>query len=209
MGGKIGEIGLRKKENVFRALKKRDFNTYGSRRSNDEVMARGAFANIRFVNKLLKGEFSPKIIHVPTGDKLNVYDAAMKYEATGQDTIILAGSDYGSGSSRDWAAKGPMLVGVKAVIAKSFERESGRYGIITCCFKAGEDADTLGLTGLERHKIHLPSKICEIRAGQDVTITTDTRKSFTCSVRFNSKVELAFFNHGAILPFIIQNLNKE
>ncbi|PPD81602.1 hypothetical protein GOBAR_DD21459 [Gossypium barbadense] len=150
-------------------------------------MARGAFANILLVNKLLKGEVSPKIIHVPTGDKLNVYDAAMKYKATGQDTIILAGSDYGSGSSRDWAAKGPMLVGVKAVIAKSFERESG----------------------LERYTIHLPSKICEIRAGQDVTITTDNRKSFTCTVRFNTKVELAYFNHGAILPFIIQNLNKE
>ncbi|KAG8502762.1 hypothetical protein CXB51_000653 [Gossypium anomalum] len=202
MGGKVGEIGLRKKEN-------RDFNTYGSRRGNDEVMARGAFANIRLVNKLLKGEFSPKIIHVPTGDKLNVYDAAMKYKATGQDTIIFAGSDYGRGSSRDWAAKGPMLV-VQIHLNTIASRENPvGMGVITFCFKAGEDADTLGLTGLERYTIHLPSKICEIRAGQDVTITTDTRKSFTCSVRFNTKVKLAYFNHGAILPFIIQNLNKE
>ncbi|KAK8622909.1 hypothetical protein V6N13_117806 [Hibiscus sabdariffa] len=196
-----------------RGLTRRDFNTYGSRRGNDEVMIRGAFANIRLVNKLLKGEVGPKTIHIPTGDKLSVYDAAMRYKAAEQDTIILAGSDYGSGSSRDWAAKGPMLLGVKAVIAKSFERIHRSnlvgMGIIPLCFKPGEDADTLGLTGFERYTIHLPSKICDIKPGQETTVTTDTGKSFTCTARFDTKVELAYFNNGGILPYVIRNLIKK
>ncbi|XAR67446.1 Aconitate hydratase [Bertholletia excelsa] len=118
---------------------RRDFNSYGSRRGNDEIMARGTFANIRLVNKLLNGEVGPKTIHFPSGDKLYVYDAAMRYKASGQDTIVLAGAEYGSGSSRDWAAKGPMLLGVKAVIAKSFERIHRSnlvgMGILPLCFK--------------------------------------------------------------------------
>ncbi|EOY12336.1 Aconitase 3 [Theobroma cacao] len=178
-----------------RGVNHKDFNSYGSRRGNDEVMARGTFANIRIVNKLLQGEVGPKTIHIPTGDKLHVYDAAMRYKTAGQDTIILAGAEYGSGSSRDWAAKGPMLLGVKAVIAKSFERIHRSnlvgMGIIPLCFKPGEDADTLGLSGHERYSIDLPSKISEIRPGQDVTVTTDTGKSFTCTVRFDTEVELA------------------
>ncbi|XVF70692.1 hypothetical protein PTKIN_Ptkin11bG0182800 [Pterospermum kingtungense] len=196
-----------------RGVDRKDFNSYGSRRGNDEVMARGTFANIRIVNKLLNGEVGPKTVHIPTGEKLYVYDAAMRYKAAGQDTIVLAGAEYGSGSSRDWAAKGPMLLGVKAVIAKSFERIHRSnlvgMGIIPLCFKPGEDADTLGLTGHERYSIDLPNKISEIRPGQDVTVTTDTGKSFTCTVRFDTEVELAYFDHGGILPFVIRNLNKE
>ncbi|MBA0863422.1 hypothetical protein Goshw_020910, partial [Gossypium schwendimanii] len=141
-------------------VERKDFNSYGSRRGNDEVMARGTFANIRLVNKLLNGEVGPKTIHVPTGEKLYVFDAAMRYKDAGHDTIVLAGAEYGSGSSRDWAAKGPMLLGVKAVIAKSFERIHRSnlvgMGIIPLCFKSGEDADTLGLTGHERYTIDLP-----------------------------------------------------
>ncbi|XVE50658.1 hypothetical protein DITRI_Ditri01bG0180900 [Diplodiscus trichospermus] len=194
-------------------LDRRDFNTYGSRRGNDEVMTRGTFANIRLVNKLLKEEVGPKTIHIPTGDKLTVYDAAMRYKAADQDTVILAGADYGSGSSRDWAAKGPMLLGVKAVIAKSFERIHRSnlvgMGIIPLCFKPEEDADTLGLTGHECYTINLPRKIREMRPCQDVAVTTDTGKSFTCTARFDTKVELEYFNHGGILPFVIRNLNKE
>ncbi|KAL8509952.1 hypothetical protein ACS0TY_016972 [Phlomoides rotata] len=142
-----------------KGVDRKDFNSYGSRRGNDEVMARGTFANIRIVNKLLNGEVGPKTIHIPTGEKLFVYDAAMRYKSAGQDTIILAGAEYGSGSSRDWAAKGPMLQGVKAVIAKSFERIHRSnligMGIIPLCFKPSEDTDTLGLTGHERYTIHL------------------------------------------------------
>ncbi|KAG1355397.1 aconitate hydratase, cytoplasmic [Cocos nucifera] len=191
-------------------VERRDFNSYGSRRGNDEVMARGTFANIRLVNKFLKGEVGPKTIHIPTGEKLSVFDAAMRYESEGHDTVILAGAEYGSGSSRDWAAKGPMLLGVKAVIAKSFERIHRSnlvgMGIIPLCFKPGEDAETLGLTGHERYTINLPSSVSDIKPGQDVTVVTDNGKSFTCIVRFDTEVELAYYNHGGILPFVIRNL---
>ncbi|MBA0765677.1 hypothetical protein Gotri_014836 [Gossypium trilobum] len=196
-----------------RGVERKDFNSYGSRRGNDEVMARGTFANIRLVNKLLNGEVGPKTIHVPTGEKLYVFDAAMRYKDAGHDTIVLAGAEYGSGSSRDWAAKGPMLLGVKAVIAKSFERIHRSnlvgMGIIPLCFKSGEDADTLGLTGHERYTIDLPNKISDIRPGQDVTVTTNNGKSFTCTVRFDTEVELAYFNNGGILPYVIRNLIKQ
>jgi aconitate hydratase len=196
-----------------RGVDRKDFNSYGSRRGNDEIMARGTFANIRIVNKLMNGEVGPKTVHIPSGEKLSVFDAAMRYKSSGEDTIILAGAEYGSGSSRDWAAKGPMLQGVKAVIAKSFERIHRSnlvgMGIIPLCFKSGEDADTLGLTGHERYTIHLPTDISEIRPGQDVTVTTDNGKSFTCTVRFDTEVELAYFNHGGILPYVIRNLSKQ
>lgn len=196
-----------------RGVQPKDFNSYGSRRGNDEVMARGTFANIRLVNKLLNGEVGPKTVHVPTGEKLYVYDAATRYKEAGQDTIVLAGAEYGSGSSRDWAAKGPMLLGVKAVIAKSFERIHRSnlvgMGIIPLCFKPGEDADTLGLTGHERYTINLPSKISEIRPGQDITVTTDIGKSFTCLLRFDTEVELAYFDHGGILPYVIRSLTNQ
>ncbi|KAF7112218.1 hypothetical protein RHSIM_RhsimUnG0250200 [Rhododendron simsii] len=196
-----------------RGVDRREFNSYGSRRGNDEVMARGTFANIRIVNKFLNGEVGPKTIHIPTGEKLYVFDAAMRYKAAGEATIVLAGAEYGSGSSRDWAAKGPMLLGVKAVISKSFERIHRSnlvgMGIIPLCFKPGQDADSLGLTGHERFTIDLPSKVNEIRPGQDVVVTTDTGKSFTCTLRFDTEVELAYFDHGGILPYVIRNLIKQ
>ncbi|XP_051126120.1 aconitate hydratase, cytoplasmic [Andrographis paniculata] len=196
-----------------RGVERKDFNSYGSRRGNDEIMARGTFANIRLVNKLLNGEVGPKTVHVPSGEKLYVFDAAMKYKSAGQDTIILAGAEYGSGSSRDWAAKGPMLLGVKAVIAKSFERIHRSnlvgMGIIPLCFKSGQDADTLGLTGHERYTIDLPTNLSDIRPGQDVNVHTDSGKQFTCTVRFDTEVELAYFNHGGILPYVIRQLSKQ
>ncbi|CAJ2646669.1 unnamed protein product [Trifolium pratense] len=193
-----------------RGVDRRDFNSYGSRRGNDEVMARGTFANIRIVNKFLNGEVGPKTIHIPSGEKLSVFDAANKYKSEGHDTIILAGAEYGSGSSRDWAAKGPMLLGVKAVISKSFERIHRSnlvgMGIIPLCFKSGEDADSLGLTGHERYTIDLPSSVNEIRPGQDIAVVTDNGKTFTCTLRFDTEVELAYFNHGGILQYAIRNL---
>ncbi|XP_057449239.1 aconitate hydratase 1 [Lotus japonicus] len=195
---------------IERGVDRRDFNSYGSRRGNDEVMARGTFANIRIVNKFLNGEVGPKTLHIPSGEKLSVFDAALKYKSEGHDMIILAGAEYGSGSSRDWAAKGPMLLGVKAVIAKSYERIHRSnlvgMGIIPLCFKSGEDADTLGLTGHERFTIDLPSSVNEIRPGQDVTVVTDNGKSFQCTLRFDTEVELAYFNHGGILQYVIRNL---
>ncbi|KAM7260819.1 hypothetical protein ACFE04_026294 [Oxalis oulophora] len=195
---------------IEHGVDRRDFNSYGSRRGNDEIMARGTFANIRIVNKLLNGEVGPKTVHIPSGEKVSVFDAAMKYKTEGYDTIILAGAEYGSGSSRDWAAKGPMLLGVKAVIAKSFERIHRSnlvgMGIVPLCFKSGEDADTLGLTGQERYSIELPSSVSEIKPGQDITVVTDNGKSFTCTLRFDTEVELAYFDHGGILQYVIRNL---
>ncbi|CAI8588539.1 unnamed protein product [Vicia faba] len=193
-----------------RGVDRRDFNSYGSRRGNDEVMARGTFANIRIVNKFLSGEVGPKTVHIPSGEKLSVFDAATKYKSEGHGMIILAGAEYGSGSSRDWAAKGPMLLGVKAVIAKSFERIHRSnlvgMGIIPLCFKTGEDAETLGLTGHERYTIDLPSSVSEIRPGQDITVVTDNGKTFSCTLRFDTEVELAYFSHGGILQYAIRNL---
>ncbi|KAJ6916547.1 hypothetical protein NC652_019067 [Populus alba x Populus x berolinensis] len=185
-----------------RGVDRMDFNSYGSRRGNNDVMARGTFANIRTVNKLLGGEVGPKTIHFPTREKLSVFDVAMRYKSEGHDTVILAGAEYGSGSSRDWAAKGPMLLGVKAVIAKSFER-------IHRCNLVGMvrgDAETLSLTGHERYSLDLPSNVSEIRPGQDVTVVTDNGKQFTCTLRFDTEVELACFDHGGILQYVIRNL---
>ncbi|KAI8008592.1 hypothetical protein LOK49_LG07G02577 [Camellia lanceoleosa] len=135
------------------------------------------------------------------------------YALAGTVDIDFDKEPIGVGSSRDWAAKGPILLGVKAVIAKSFERIHRSnlvgMGIIPLCFKAGEDADSLGLTGHERYTIDLASKISEIKPGQDVTVKTDTGKSFTCTARFDIEVELAYFNHGGILPYIIRQLAKQ
>ncbi|WOL10400.1 aconitate hydratase, cytoplasmic isoform X1 [Canna indica] len=134
----------------------------------------------------------------------------MKYKADGHDMIVLAGADYGSGSSRDWDAKGTMLLGIKAVIAKSFKRIHRSnlvgMGIIPLCFKPGEDADSLGLTGHERYTIDLPDSINAIRPSQDTTVVTNTGKSFTCTVRFDTEVELARFNHGGILHYVIRSM---
>ncbi|KAJ6990491.1 hypothetical protein NC653_018908 [Populus alba x Populus x berolinensis] len=141
----------------------------------------------------------------PSNDKVG-----QRYKSEGHDTVILAGAEYGSGSSRDWAAKGPMLLGVKAVIAKSFERihrcNLVGMGIIPLCFKSGEDAETLSLTGHERYSLDLPSNVSEIRPGQDVTVVTDNGKQFTCTLRFDTEVELACFDHGGILQYVIRNL---
>ncbi|RVX16541.1 Aconitate hydratase 1 [Vitis vinifera] len=202
-----------------RGVDRRDFNSYGSRRGNDEIMARGTFANIRIVNKLLKGEVGPKTLHIPSGEKLSVFDAAMRYKSEGQDTIILAGAEYGSGSSRDWAAKGPMLLGVKAVIAKSFERIHRSnlvgMGIIPLCFKPGQDAETLGLTGHERYTIDLPSSVSEIKPGQDITVVDRQWEIIYLyhEIRYRGwvilvQVELAYFDHGGILQYAIRNLNR-
>ncbi|KAL6909877.1 hypothetical protein ACP4OV_001536 [Aristida adscensionis] len=190
---------------VEHGVKQTDFNSYGSRRGNYEVMMRGTFGNIRIVNKLLGGEVGPKTVHIPTGEKLYIYDAAMRYKTDGQDTNVLAGAEYGTGSSRDWDAKGTMLLGVKAVIAKSFERIHRSnlvgMGIIPLCFKPGEDMESLGLTGLEQYTIHLPTSVHEMRPGQDIVIAASTGKSFTCTLRFDIEElrlawwELGVYNH--------------
>nr|XP_024396605.1 putative aconitate hydratase, cytoplasmic [Physcomitrium patens]PNR39944.1 hypothetical protein PHYPA_020224 [Physcomitrium patens] len=210
--GNINKDSPAAKYLMDRGVERKDFNSYGSRRGNDEIMVRGTFANIRIVNKFLKGEVGPKTVHVPTQEKMFIYDAAMKYKEEGHDTIILAGAEYGSGSSRDWAAKGPYMQGVKAVIAKSFERIHRSnlvgMGLIPLCFKEGEDAETLGLTGFERYTIEMPP-LKDIKPGMDIRVKTDNNKEFMCVLRFDTQVELTYFSHGGILQYVLrQLLNK-
>ena len=139
-----------------RGVEPKDYNTYGARRGNDEIMARGTFANVRLINKLVD-KVGPETVHIPSGEKMAIFDAAARYQEDGKATIILAGQEYGSGSSRDWAAKGPFLQGVKAVIAQSYERIHRSnlvgMGILPMQFKAGEGADSLGLDGTETFNI--------------------------------------------------------
>ncbi|CAI7923422.1 unnamed protein product [Closterium sp. NIES-54] len=178
-----------------RGVARKDWNSYGSRRGNDEVMARGTFANIRIVNKFMQGEVGPHTVHVPSGEKMFIYDAAM-----------VSGGGYCCHGewrravvpfSRDWAAKGPYLQGVKAVIAKSFERIHRSnlvgMGIIPLCFKPGQDAESLGLTGFEKFSVHLPP-LKEIKPGMDVEVTTDNGKKFTTTLRFDTQVGLLLTN---------------
>nr|GEU67987.1 aconitate hydratase 1 [Tanacetum cinerariifolium] len=209
-GGSIHKHSPAARYLIKLGVNRRDFNSYGCRRGNDEVMVRGTFANIRLVNKLLEGEVGPRTIHIPSGEKLSVFDAAMRYMREGQDTIVLAGSEYGTGSARDWDAKGPKLMGVKAVIAKSFERihrsNLAGMGILPLCFQPGEDAETLELTGHERYTINLPNDISGITPGQDINVKTNDGKSFKCTLRFDTEVELAYFDHGDILQYVIRSL---
>jgi len=189
-----------------RNVEARMFNSYGSRRGNDEVMARGTFANIRLVNKLA-GKNGPFTKHIPTGKIMSVFDASARYQTVEKPLIILAGAAYGSGSSRDWAAKGPFLLGVKAVIAVSYERIHRSnlvgMGIIPCQFLEGQNADSLGLTGEEDFTLSLPEKLTP---GSKATVTTDSGKSFEVAVRFDTDVELEYFRHGGILNYMIRSI---
>eukprot|EP01113_Clastostelium_recurvatum_P000919 TRINITY_DN1039_c0_g1_i1.p1 TRINITY_DN1039_c0_g1~~TRINITY_DN1039_c0_g1_i1.p1 ORF type:complete len:894 (-),score=341.32 TRINITY_DN1039_c0_g1_i1:52-2733(-) len=193
-----------------RGVDPRDFNTYGARRGNDEIMVRGTFANTRLKNKMLDSKESIQTRYVPTGEVVDIYDAAARYISSGLPTVVLAGAEYGSGSSRDWAAKGPYLQGIKAVIAVSFERIHRSnlvgMGIIPLQFREGETSDTHGLTGNERFTVHLSH---DIKTGQDVRVTTDNGKEFTTKLRFDTPIEIEYYKHGGILPYVLRRLVKE
>eukprot|EP01116_Phalansterium_solitarium_P019202 TRINITY_DN52_c0_g1_i1.p2 TRINITY_DN52_c0_g1~~TRINITY_DN52_c0_g1_i1.p2 ORF type:complete len:766 (+),score=384.92 TRINITY_DN52_c0_g1_i1:161-2458(+) len=186
-----------------------DFNSYGARRGNDEVMARGTFANIRLVNKFLTKP-GPQTVHVPSGETLDIFDAAAKYQQEQRPLTILAGEMYGSGSSRDWAAKGVWMLGVKFVIAQSYERIHRSnlvlFGVIPLQFKAGQSADSLGLTGKETFSID----ITDSKPGQDVVVKVEggSITEFVTTLRFNTESELTYFRHGGVLNYVIrQKLN--
>ncbi|CDJ60869.1 aconitate hydratase, putative [Eimeria maxima] len=191
-------------------VERKDFNTYGSRRGNDEVMVRGTFANIRLVNKMCPSA-GPKAMHLPTNEILPVSEVAERYRAEGQPMIVLAGKEYGSGSSRDWAAKGPYLQGVKAVIAESFERIHRSnlvgMGILPLQFLEGQSADTLKLTGRERFNIALNGG--RLVPGSIVRVSTDCGKSFEAKCRIDTDVEVEYFRNGGALHYVLRNmLNK-
>lgn len=150
--GKIAKNSPAARFLAERGVGEKDFNSYGSRRGNDEIMARGTFANVRLINKMV-GQVGPTTKHIPSGEEMAVFDAAKRYQDAGIDTIVLGGHEYGCGSSRDWAAKGPYLQGIKAVIAQSYERIHRSnlvgMGILPLQFKDGEGADSFGLDGSE------------------------------------------------------------
>ena len=191
-------------------VKPADFNSYGARRGNHEVMVRGTFANIRLRNELVPGTEGGWTTHIPSGEKLSIYDAAVRYQEERTPLIILAGKEYGAGSSRDWAAKGTALLGVRAVIAESYERIHRSnligMGVLPLEFPAGETPASLGLTGRERYTITGigPERFDEVK----VTATADDGKSrsFTARVRIDTPKEQEYFVHGGILHYVLRQL---
>lgn len=187
----------------------REFNSFGSRRGHHEVMMRGTFGNIRIRNQIAAGTEGGYTTYWPTGEVMPIYDAAMKNQEDGVGSVILAGSDYGMGSSRDWAAKGSKLLGVKAVIAKSFERihrsNLVMMGILPLQFLEGEDAGTLGLTGSETFTISLPE---ELGIHEKVTVKASDGngdvKEFTAIARFDAQADIRYYQHQGILPMVIR-----
>jgi aconitate hydratase len=195
---------------VHHGVAPEDFNSYGSRRGNHEVMMRGTFANIRLRNQLAPGTEGGITRHLPSGEPMSIYDAAMRYQAEGVPAIVIAGKEYGSGSSRDWAAKGPRLLGVRAVIAESYERIHRTnlvcMGVLPLQFLPGETAETLGLTGEEVFDIvgleDGRAKAVEVRAqAGDGAV-----KTFRAKVRIDTPNEVDYFRHGGILQFVLRKL---
>jgi len=188
-----------------------DFNSYGARRGNHEVMVRGTFANVRLKNLLAPGTEGPFTVHLPTGEAMTIYDASLKYAAEGVPLIVLAGKEYGSGSSRDWAAKGPRLLGIRAVIAESFERIHRSnlvgMGILPLQFAPGQNAGTLGLTGKERFDI---PGLAAMPKELTVTATSDERKviTFGVLVRIDTPQELQYYKHGGILEYVLRQIAR-
>jgi len=187
-----------------------DFNSYGSRRGNHEVMMRGTFANIRLRNKLAPGTEGGVTIHMPSGEQTSIYDAAMLYKKDNVPTIILSGKEYGCGSSRDWAAKGPSLQGVSAVIAESYERIHRSnlvgMGILPLQFKDGDNAENLGLSGKETYSI------TGLQNGTAKTVTVTARnddgseKTFEVKVRIDTPQEIEYYQNGGILHYVLRQL---
>ena len=192
-------------------VEKADFNSYGARRGNHEVMMRGTFANIRLRNLLAPGTEGGVTIHLPTNETMSIYDASMKYQAAGAALVVLAGKEYGTGSSRDWAAKGTMLLGVKAVIAESFERIHRSnligMGVIPCQFMNGQNAQSLGLTGRETFDFG-DLKNAEARTVK-VTATPESGGKpiiFEVRIRIDTPKERDYYRHGGILQYVLRQL---
>ena len=190
---------------VEHGVERKDFNSYGSRRGNHEVMVRGTFANVRLQNLLVPGSEGTWTVHLPDGEEMTIFDASQRYLAEGTPTIVIAGKEYGSGSSRDWAAKGPNLLGVRAVIAESYERIHRSnllmMGILPLQFRDGETPETLGLTGREEFAI----EGVENGEASEVTVRADDT-TFTARVRLDTPREREYLRHGGILPYVLRRL---
>jgi aconitate hydratase len=192
-------------------VKPSEFNSYGARRGNHEVMVRGTFANIRLRNQLAPGTEGGWTVHLPDGGKMTIYDAAMRYEEEKTPLVILAGKEYGSGSSRDWAAKGALLLGVRAVIAESFERIHRSnlvgMGVLPLEYQAGQTRESLGLTGFESFSIEgiadlAPRKTLRVRARDD----KGGEKTFSVVARADTPEEVNYYRHGGILRYVLRQM---
>ena len=193
-----------------------EFNSYGARRGHHEVMMRGTFANIRLRNRLVPEREGPYTVHLPDGDQAFIYDAAMRYRAEGVPSIVIAGREYGSGSSRDWAAKGPMLLGVRAVIAESFERIHRSnlvgMGVLPLQFLPGESAASLGLSGREAYTITGLSEGLRPRQRVIVSVADDAtgaERRFEVTARLDGPIEVDYYRNGGILPAVLRRLARE
>jgi aconitate hydratase len=190
---------------VEHGIERKQFNSYGSRRGNHEVMVRGTFANVRLRNLLVPGSEGTWTAHLPSGDEMSIFEAAERYLAEGVPTIVLAGKEYGSGSSRDWAAKGPNLLGVKAVIAESYERIHRSnllmMGVLPLQYLPGENRESLGLSGKETFSIIG----VENGDASEVTVRADDTE-FRATVRLDTPREREYLRHGGILPYVLRRL---
>ncbi|MBW3600286.1 MAG: aconitate hydratase, partial [Planctomycetes bacterium] len=190
----------------------KDFNSYGSRRGNDRVMVRGTFANIRIRNQLAPGTEGGWTRHLPDGGVMTIYDAAMKYQQENVPLIVLAGAEYGTGSSRDWAAKGTLLLGVRAVIAASYERIHRSnlvgMGVLPLEFASGQTWQSLGLTGEETYEVlGLDDNLKPHSKATVKAIAADGKETeFQAKVRIDTQVELDYYRHGGILPAVLRKL---
>ena len=192
-----------------------DFNIYGSRRGNHEVMVRGTFGNIRLRNKLTPDKEGDWSIYLPGDEATSIFEASQKYMEQGTPTVIIAGKEYGAGSSRDWAAKGPNLLGVQAVVAESYERIHRNnlvgMGVMPLQFKPGESADSLGLTGRETFEVVgiseglTPGQTVQVHAvGED-----GSRLAFDSTLRIDNQVEIDYYKQGGVLHTVLRRLLRE
>jgi aconitate hydratase len=197
-----------------RGVERRDFNTYGARRGNHEVLMRGTFGNIRLRNHLVGGKEGYYTIHLPDGEETTIFEASQRYKQEGVPLLVIAGKEYGSGSSRDWAAKGPLLLGVRAVIAETFERIHRSnlvgMGILPLQFKAGENKESLGLTGREVYDIEGIEKGLKPRQEVSVKVTREDGSafSFQTMARLDSPIDVTYYEQGGILLAVLRRLLK-
>ena len=199
---------------IEKGVEKRDFNTYGARRGNHEVMVRGTFGNIRLRNHLTPDKEGYYTVHLPDGEQTTIYEASMRYQQEGVPLLVIAGKEYGSGSSRDWAAKGPLLLGVRAVIAESFERIHRSnlvgMGILPLQFKPGENKESLGLTGKEVYDIDGIEESLKPRQEVTVKVTREDGSTFSFQTlaRLDSPIDVTYYENGGILPTVLRRLMK-
>ncbi|KAL2094046.1 hypothetical protein ACEWY4_011358 [Coilia grayii] len=204
--GSIARVSAAAKYLQSKRLTPREFNSYGARRGNDAVMTRGTFASMKLQNRFI-GKPGPKTLHIPSGQTLDVFETSERYQRDGIPLVILAGKDYGSGSSRDWAAKGPHLLGVRAVIAESFQKMHKNHlvgmGILPLQYAEGENADSLELSGKERFSISMPKNVSPF---QELTVKTSTGRSFRVTALLENEMDIVFYRHGGILKYVAHNI---